>query len=316
MGTFRVVLTDQVFPDTTIERAIIEAAGGSLEVASGSREEVLRAAEDADALLTTYFALAREDLARLRHCRIVARYGIGVDNVDVAAALERGIAVTNVPDYCIEEVAAHALALTLALLRRVPQGHAEVLAGRWRVDPLRPLRRPSSLTLGLVGYGRIARRVAEGARALGLNIVVHDPYLSADPPGARRLGSLEALLEASDVVSVHCPLTPETRGLIGPAELARMRPGAVLVNTSRGPLVQLPAVIQALREGRLAGAGLDVTDPEPPDPTLLRDVPGLLVTPHVAYYSEEALAESQRKAATQVVKAMTGQPLDYPVRPS
>jgi D-3-phosphoglycerate dehydrogenase len=315
VASFRVVVTDQVFPDTAIEREVIEAAGGTLEVASGDRAEVLAAAEDADALLNTYFPLSREDLERLRRCRIVARYGIGVDNVDVAAAWERGIAVTNVPDYCVEEVAVHALALALALLRRLPQGNAEVMAGHWRVDALRPMRRPSTLVMGLVGYGRIARRVALAARALGLSVVVHDPYLQEAPPEVRLVTSLEELLGTSDIVSLHCPLTPETRGLIGPAELRAMRPGAVLVNTSRGPLVQLDALIQALTSGHLGGAGLDVTDPEPPDPSLLEGVPGLLVTPHVAYYSEEALAESQRKAATQVVKAVTGEPLDYPVRP-
>ncbi len=331
---FQVVLTDQVFPDTAIEREIIEGHGGRLDVATGDRTAVLDAASGADAVLTTYFALGRADIERLDRCRVIARYGIGVDNVDVAAAAERGIVVTNVPDYCVEEVAAHALALALTLLRRLPAGHAEVLSGGWGVGNLRPMARPSELTLGLVGFGRIARRVATGARALGMRVLAHDPYVDAAPtpgstpgavpgstPGAApgdggvALVGLDDLLASSDVVSLHCPLTEATRGLIDAGRLAVMRPGAILVNTSRGPLVRLDDVVAALRSGVLGGAGLDVFESEPPDASRLGDVPNLLVTPHVAYYSEASIRESQRKAATQVVKAVAGEPVDYAVRP-
>ncbi|MDA8312308.1 MAG: C-terminal binding protein [Actinomycetota bacterium] len=315
MDPFRVVLTDQVFPDTVIERGIIEAAGGTLEVGAGDRSAVLGLARTADAVLTTYFPLQRQDIERLERCRIIARYGIGVDNVDVTAAAERGMVVTNVPDYCVEEVATHALAMAFALLRKLPEGHAEILRGGWGVGGLRPMSRPSELTLGLVGYGRIARRVAQGARALGMAIVVHDPFLSEPAPDGVDLVDLATLLGRSDVVSLHCPLTETTRGLIGPDELAAMRPSAVLVNTSRGPLVRFDALTAALRAGRLAGAGLDVFETEPPDAGSLRDVRGLLATPHVAFYSEAAIRESQHKAATQIVKAMAGEPVDYLVRP-
>jgi D-3-phosphoglycerate dehydrogenase len=174
------------------------------------------------------------------------------------------------------------------------------------------------LTLGLVGYGRIARRVAHGARALGMAIVVHDPFLSEPAPDdvdLVDLVDLATLLGRSDVVSLHCPLTETTRGLIGPDELAAMRPSAVLVNTSRGPLVRFDALTAALRAGRLAGAGLDVFETEPPDAASLPHVRGLLATPHVAFYSEAAIRESQHKAATQIVKALSGKPVDYPVRP-
>ena len=315
MDAFRVVLTDQVFPDTVIERGIIEAAGGTLEVADGDRASVLELARRADAVLTTYFALGRQDIAQLERCKIIARYGIGVDNVDVAAAGERGIIVTNVPDYCVEEVATHTLAMVLALVRKLPSGHAEMLQGGWGVGGLRPMSRPSELTLGLVGYGRIARQVARGARALGMTIIVHDPYLTDAAPAEVELVDLPSLLGRSDVISLHCPLTEATRGLIGSDELAAMRPGAILVNTSRGPLVRFDALVAALRAGHLAGAGLDVFETEPPDAAALRDVPGLLVTPHVAFYSEAAIKESQHKAATQIVKALGGVPVDYPVRP-
>lgn len=318
MSRYRVVLTDQVFPDTAVEREIIEGHGGRLEVATGSRAAVLDAASDAEAVLTTYFALGREDVERLERCRIIARYGIGVDNVDVAAAAARGIVVTNVPDYCVEEVATHTLALVLALLRRLPAGHAEVVAGGWGVGNLRPMARPSELTLGLVGFGRIAWRVAAGARSLGMRIVAHDPYLDAaaiSDGGAEPTG-LDDLLGSSDVVSLHCPLTEATRGLVDAGRLGAMRPGAILVNTSRGPLVRLEDVVAALQSGALGGAGLDVFETEPPpDASRLESVPNLIATPHVAYYSEASIRESQRKAATQVVKAVHGDPVDYPVRP-
>lgn len=314
MDQFKVVLTDQVFPDTEVEQALFATAGGTFEVATGDREAVLAAAADADAVLTTYFSLSRDDIARLERCKIIARYGIGVDNVDVAAAAERGIIVTNVPDYCVEEVGTHALAMVLSLLRKLPAGHADVLAGGWGVGNLRPMLRPSEAVLGLVGYGRIARHLAMGARALGMTILVHDPYLPSAPDDAE-LVELDDLLRRSDAVSLHAPLTDGTRGMIGAAQLATMKPTAVLVNTSRGPLVKLADLVEALREGRLAGAGLDVFETEPPDVSLLQGVPNLIATPHSAFYSEAATKESQQKAATQIVKAVRGEPVDYPVRP-
>ena len=314
MDQFKVVLTDQVFPDTHIEQEIFAEAGGTLEVATGDREAVVAAATTADAVLTTYFSLSRDDIARLERCRIIARYGIGVDNVDVAAAAERGIVVTNVPDYCVEEVGTHALAMVLGLLRKLPAGHAEVLAGGWGVGNLRPIVRPSEATLGLVGYGRIARHVATGARALGMRVLVHDPYLPSAPDDAD-LVELADLLRRADAVSLHAPLTEGTRGMIGAEQLALMKPTAVLVNTSRGPLVRLADLLDALRSGRLAGAGLDVFETEPPDAAEIEGVPNLIATPHSAFYSEAATKESQQKAATQIVKVMRGEPVDYPVRP-
>jgi D-3-phosphoglycerate dehydrogenase len=307
-----VVLTDQVFPDVATERAILAEAGATLTVATGSRADVLALAATADAILTTYFPLGAADIRLLAHCTIIARYGIGVDNIDLAAAGDMGIAVTNVPDYCIEEVAAHTVALLLAVLRRLPEGHQEAVGGRWGVGALRPMQRPSQLSVGLVGFGRIARRVARALRAMDMGVLVHDPYLGAGAGGVETV-ALDELLARSDAVSLHCPLTPQTRGLIGADALRLMKPGSVLVNTARGPLVHTESALSALRDGRLRAAALDVLDREPPEPGLIADVPGLLVTPHVAYYSEASLRESQRKAATQVVKRLTGRPLDYPV---
>jgi D-3-phosphoglycerate dehydrogenase len=302
-------VTDQVFPDVDIERKLFEDAGGTLQVASGSREEVLAIAKGADALLTTYFGMDAVALAGLDKCRIIARYGIGVDNIDLDAAKAAGIAVTNVPDYCIEEVATHTVAHILALVRKLPQGDVLVRAGHWGSAQLGELHRLSTLTLGLLGYGRIARHVAGVMRGIVGKILVYDPYVK-QAEGVQ-LVELDELLRNSDIVSVHSPLTPETRGLINADTLALMRPSAVLVNTSRGPVVKFDDLAAALRAGKLAGAGLDVFETEPPDISALKDVPNLLATPHSAFSSVEAVKESQRKAATQVLKALAGEELDY-----
>jgi len=309
---FRVLVTDQVFPDVAVERELLAGIGAELEVASGSREQVLGLASGADALLNTYMPLDRDAIARLKRCRVIARYGIGVDNLDLDAAREAAIVVTNVPDYCIEEVAAHTLALTLALVRKLPRADTLVRAGGWGMGELAPIARLSELTVGLLGYGRIARRLATTLRAMGVSVVAHDPLLERAEDGTR-LVDLDELLAGAQVVSLHCPLTPETRGLFDAERLRRMRRDAVLVNTSRGPIVVLHDLLQALREGVIAGAALDVFEREPPDPALLTGVPNLLVTPHMAFYSEAAVRESQRKAATQVARVLTGQPPQYPV---
>ena len=307
---FRVVVTDQVFPSVEIEREQLGTIGAEVEVPGGGREAVLAAARDADALLNTYLPLDAGFLSQLTRCKIIARYGIGVDNVDLRAAQDRGIVVTNVPDYCVEEVAEHTLALLLCLLRRIPEGDAVVKAGRWGVDRL-PVRRLSCLTVGLLGYGRIGRQLAQWLRAIGTQILIYDPYVAKADEG--EVVDLDTLLSSSDVVSIHSPLTPKTKGLIGSEQLAHMRSSAILINTSRGGVVKLDDLLQALQEGRLGGAALDVFETEPPPFSRLAATPNLLTTPHVAFYSAEAVAESQRKAASQIVKVLSGFKPDYPV---
>jgi D-3-phosphoglycerate dehydrogenase len=312
---FKVVVTDQVFPSIDTETQLLAAIGARIEVADGTPEGVVRIGGDADALLNTYLPITGQLLAQLPACKIVARYGIGFDNVDLAAAAGHGIVVTNVPDYSVEEVAVHTLGLMLALTRRLPEASALVASGGWGLAGLRPIRRLSTQRAGLVGFGRIARRLAGYLTALGCEVVAHDPFLRP-APGLPPLLALPDLLGRCDLVSLHAPLTAQTKGLIGAAELATMKPGAVLVNTARGGLVDVDAVIEALRAGRVRAAALDVLDTEPPAAGRLPgDLTSLLVTPHMAYYSEESIAESQRKAATQVVKVLTGGQPDYPVRP-
>ncbi len=312
MTRYKVVVSDQVFPSVEIERAMLAEIDAGLDVATGNIDDVLAVAADADAILNTYLPWTAEAIAGLERCQIIARYGIGVDNVDLDAAARAGIVVTNVPDYSVEEVATHALALILASLRKVVPADDLVRSGGWSVDNFRPIHRLSTMTVGLVGYGRIARRIAAPLEALGARLVAHDPYLEPGPDLPPLL-ELDDLLSEADVVSLHLPLTDETRGLIDADRIEIMKPGAILVNTSRGPLVDLDAVTAALEEHRLGAAGLDVFDVEPVDPERLEGVSNLIATPHMAYYSEEALQESQRKATTQVIKVLTGQEPDYRV---
>lgn len=312
MSSFRVVVTDPLVPDVDVERQIIEAAGGEVEVASGDAAAVVDASRRGDALLNCYFPLSGEVIEQLGRCRIVARYGIGVDNVDLAAASRKGIAVTNVPDYCVEEVATHALALALDLVRRIKPGDGLVGAGSWGADKLGAVHRFSSLTVGLVGYGKIARRLGELIAPFGGQTLVYDPYVTTVSDG-HRLVSLPELLAASDIVSLHCPLTDQTRGMMNADTIAMMRDGAVLINVARGGLVVTADVLAALAAGKLSGAGLDTFDREPPDAGALSAVPNLIATPHSGYYSVEAVNESKRKAASQIVKLFRGEPLDYRV---
>ena len=309
--SYRVVLTDQVFPNVERERELFGSIGATLDVASGDRDDILEAIVDADAILTTYFPIDRQAIERLRRCRIIARYGIGVDSIDLVAAAERGITVTNVPDYCIEEVGTHTLALILALLRRLEKASALVRSGAWGIEGLVPIRRLSTLTVGVVGTGRIGSWVIGALKPFVAEVLAYDPYLTEAPANAHFV-QLDELLIRSDIVSLHCPLTESTHGLIGTDELKKMKASAILVNTSRGPLVQYGALSAALEHGTIAHAALDVFETEPPA-GVSTQVPNLLVTPHMAFYSEEALAESQVKAATQIVKVLTGESADYVV---
>lgn len=312
MTEFKVVVSDQVFPTVDLERSLLSEIGAELVVATGDVDEVLEVARDADAILNTYMPWSSESISRLDQCKIIARYGIGIDNLDLEAAADAGIVVTNVPDYSVEEVATHALALILTSLRKIVAADRSVREATWSIDNFRPIQRLSTLTVGLIGYGRIARKIALPLEALGANIVAHDPYLEPGPD-LPPLVSLEELLATADIISLHSPLTEETRGMIGASELKSMNPTAILVNTSRGPLVDLDALVAALNEGQIAAAGLDVFDIEPLDPKRVEGVPNLTITPHMAYYSEQALEESQRKAATQVIKVLTGDKPDYRV---
>jgi D-3-phosphoglycerate dehydrogenase len=307
----RVVVTDHDFPDLSQERELLGAAGhelvyeGSVSAPDAVRERVA----GADAVLNCYSPMPGQVIEALEGCRIIARYGIGVDTIDLDAATARGILVTNVPDYCVDEVSDHALALILAVARGVAMLDRSIRGGSWNTADAPPIHRLRGRTLGLVGFGRIARALAGKAAALGFRVVASDPYVPDDR--VRDAGveprSLEDLVAESDVVSIHTPLTDQTRHLLGRAEFDRMKPGAIVVNTSRGPVLDPTALLAALDSGRVGGAGLDVLESEPPDSRdPLLGHPNVVLTPHVAYKSEESVAELQRKAAEQVVTALAG----------
>lgn len=312
-----VVAAGHRFPDVSIEENIL---GDLARVVNGrgmDGEALQRALAQADAVMVgTGIRLGPELIDGMQRCRIIVRYGIGVDNVALEAARRRGIVVANVPDYCVDEVADHALALMLAVLRRVVPAHRVVRDGRWDVTVMAGVRRLRELTLGVVGFGRIGRTVGTKASALGMRVVAYDPWVPAEAirsAGAQPV-SLDELLAQADVVTLHCPLTPETRHLLGAAQLARMKPTAYLVNTSRGELVDADALAEALQSGRLAGAALDVLPQEPPPaghPLLSLD--NVVVTPHVAWYSEDSLVELRTKAAQQVREVLLGGSARYRV---
>jgi D-3-phosphoglycerate dehydrogenase len=318
MSRTLIAVTDSPFPSLDPAVAALKRVDPELRMAkSAAADDILAVARDADAVLVTYAKLPGELLKELKRCKVIGRFGLGVDNIDIPAAAQLGITVTYVPDYCLREVSDHAMALLLALARKIPFSDRLVQSGRWEVPPIVPLRRLEGQVLGLVGFGNIPRALAPKAQAFGLKVITHDPYVSADMVNALGVEntSFEDLLGRSDFVSVHAPLLPATRGLMNAAAFARTKKGAFLVNTARGPLVDEAALVAALDSGHLAGAALDVVTVEPlakDSPLLGRD--NVILTPHTAFYSVEALEELQTKCATDVARVLSGEAPVYPVK--
>jgi D-3-phosphoglycerate dehydrogenase len=309
-GRLRVVVPSHIFHDLEPERAVLAPRG--IEVVDGSAldPEACRAAvREADALLCQYFVADAEVIAGLTRCRVIGSYGAGYDQIDVGAAAARGITVVHVPDYGVDEVSDHAMALLLACARGLGVLAAATRGGEWDYRRTGPLHRLRGRTLGIVGLGRIGRRVADKARGFGLRILATDPYVPpavfADHGAESR--SLDRLLAESDYVTIHAPLSAETQGLLDAAAIHRMKPGAYLINAARGPIIDERALLDALDAGRLAGAGLDVLAVEPPAPDhpLLRH-PRVIVTPHSAWYTEEAMKDLQRLLAEDVLRVLEG----------
>jgi D-3-phosphoglycerate dehydrogenase len=312
-----IAVTDSVFPSLEPAMAALKRLDPEIRIAKSTSEaDILAVARDAEGVLVTYAKLPGELLRQLQRCRVIGRFGLGVDNIDIKAAAALNIVVTYVPDYCLQEVSDHAMALVLALARKVAFSNALVQQGRWEMPAVVPIRRLEGQVLGLVGLGNIPRRVAPKARAFGFKVIAHDPYVSAAI--AQELGvelvSFERLLEISDFISVHAPLTPQTRGLFNTDAFGRMKKGAHVVNTARGPLLDEAALVAALDAGHLGGAALDVVATEP----LSKDSPllgrsNVILTPHTAFYSVEALEELQTKCATDVAHVLSGEKPIYPV---
>ena len=312
---FRVLLTDYAWPDVSIERDTLAEIDAELIVAPQSDMATLvELAQDVEAILTCWARVTPEVIDAAPRLQIIARLGIGLDNIALEHAARRGVLVTNVPDYCLTEVAEHTLALLLALARRVALFHLATKQGRYALAEGLPLRRLAGQTLGIIGLGQIGRRVAELARGVGLRVVATGRTV-VSVPGVEWL-PLDDLLAQSDFVSLHVPSTSDTRHLINASSLARMKPGSFLINTSRGAVVDEAALAASLAEGHLAGAALDVQATEPPrlDQPPFND-PRVIVTPHAAFVSTESVAELRLRAARQVVDALAGRTPPHVVVP-
>jgi len=302
-----IAVTDSPFPSLDPAKAALARLDPDLRMAkSASAVDILAVARDADAILVTYAKLPGELLRQLTRCKAIGRFGLGVDNIDLPAAAELGITVTYVPDYCMHEVSDHAMALLLALARKIPLSNALVQAGRWEMPAVVPIHRLAGRVLGLVGFGNIPRALAPKAKAFGFRVVTHDPYVSAQTLSAAGVEgvSFDELLAISDFVSIHAPLLPSTRGLFNAEVLRKMKKGAFLINTARGPLLDEDALVAALDSGHLGGAALDVIAVEPPpkDSELIgRD--NVILTPHTAFYSVEGRSKSCRASARPTLRA-------------
>jgi len=306
----KVVITDYVWESLDVENQILGKLANLTALKTKTSDEFLGEAGDCDALLNTYAGpITAEAMARMPNCKIIARYGIGVDTIDLAAATAAGIIVTNNPTYCIEEVAEHTMALLLACARKIALYDRAVRAGTWAVPPGKPMFRMAGSTIGLVGFGHIARQVAARAAAFGMRVLFSDPVVKEGQfkvPGTKV--TLQKLLKESDFVSVHPPLTPNTRGMINDDAFALMKPTAFVINCSRGPIIETAALVRALDAGKIAGCALDTVDPEPmPDPHPLRGRENVIVTPHAAWYSEKAMVGLQEGAPNEVRRVLTGQ---------
>ena len=307
-----VAITDSDLASTEDERVLREAGLTAVRLQASTEDGLIAALSrrPADALIVQWAPVTAAVLDAAPGCRFISRLGIGIDMIDVAAATGRGVAVANTPDYCVDEVVAHTLAMALWLVRGLGRFDAAVRDGQWAAAAAYPAAgRPAGTVVGVVGLGRIGAQVAGQAAALGFEVLGHDPYAAA--PGGVRLTSLEDLLRGSHLVTLHAPLTPETRHLIRADTIGLMPPGALLVNTCRGGLIDEAAVAAALRAGRLAGAAMDVFETEPlPADSPLRSLPNVLLSPHAAWYSKASLAALPVRAAQQVVDFLGG--LDVP----
>lgn len=311
----RVLITDHMGDDTRLEQEILAAAGHEVVVAPAPDPTAwIDVAVEADGILTRHAPLGAETVGRLERCRIIARYGTGHDNVDVEAAERRGIAVTIVPGYSTDEVADHAFALLLALVRRLDVATDSVRAGGWTPHPLPPVHRLRGRTLGLLGCGRIGAAMAVRATGFGLDVVAYDPFAPALPDGVARAADVDELCERSDILSLHAPLTPDTHHVVGASRLARLPRGAILLNVARGGLLDLDAALRAIESGRLHGLAVDVTEVEPPPAGhRVRRTPGVICTPHLGYYSTTSVEEAKRRSAEEVVRVLAGERPRHPI---
>lgn len=306
----KVVLTDYVWESVDLEREILQGLASLTPLQTKTPEDFIAQAADCDALLNTYAGPISSDvIARMPKCKIIARYGIGVDTIDLEAATAAGIIVTNNPTYCLEEVAEHTMALLLGSARKIVLFDRLVRGSRWELPPGKPIYRIAGSTLGLVGFGNIARLVAVRAAAFGMRVLYCDPFVKQgqfDMPGTKV--EFDQLLREADYVSLHAPLTANTRKMMDDAAFSKMKKTAVLINCARGPVVDSEALVRALDAKSIAGCALDTTDPEPlPNSHPLRERDNVIINPHAAWYSEQAMAGLQAGAPNEVRRVLSGE---------
>ncbi len=317
MSSPLVAVADTIFPNLDPVKQELLRIDAELKFAvQPTPEAILAVAREADGLFVTYGQITADIIGELENCKVIGRFGIGTDNIDIPAATKRGIVVTYAPVYCLEEVSDHTMAMLMALARKIPFASNLVRAGRWEMPAVVPIHRLRGQTLGLVGFGNIPQSVAPKAQAFGISVIASDPFVS--PEIAAKLNvelvSFDALLERSDYVSLHAPLTPKTEKLLGADAFKKMKPSAFLINTARGPLVDVDALAKGLDAGEIAGAALDVLPVEPPPEDLaLLGRDNVIITPHTAFYSEEALLNLQTTVAKDVVAVLGGKTPAFPV---
>jgi len=318
MSRFLVVVTDDRHGSYDEEKQVLSQIDATLEVHDFKNDlEAVEVLRNADGVLVNLFPLGANVIARMTKCKVISRYGVGYDNVDVDAATRAGIQVTRVPDYCVEDVSDHALALLLGCVRKIAYKDRNIRSGRWNLDRDQPIYRIRGKVLGFVGFGAIARALKRKVSGLGLaKVLVYDPFLepsSVKAEGAEQV-TFDTLLRESDYISVHAPLSRETKGMLGEKEFSIMKKEVILINTSRGPIVNEDALIEALQSKRIAYAGLDVFEKEPlPEKSPLLKLDNVVLTDHSAWYSVEAMAELKTKAAQNIVEVLTGRKPTYPV---
>ena len=302
--------------EPVIERKIINEAGFEfISAQCSSEDEVIAAAQDALGIINIYAEITEKVAKEIKKCKIIARAGVGYDMINVKACRENGIEVCNLPDYCTEEVADHTVALLMAVQRRLLQHHGNIMAGKW-VDTLAgPMRRLNTLTLGIIGFGLIGRRFAAKMKEITPQILAYDPFISDDffgKAGVKR-ASLDDIRYNSDIISLHCPLTPETRHVISAEVIRRFNRKPILINVSRGGLIDTPALIAGLKSGTITGAGLDVLETEPDVPPELSALSNVILTPHAAWYSIESDFEDRTRPAEEILRVLRAEPPRNPV---
>ncbi|PFI60694.1 phosphoglycerate dehydrogenase family protein [Priestia megaterium] len=310
----KVIITDCDHVSIKIERQVLEVAGVEVELKQcRTEEDLIDQCKSADALINQYAPLTRKVMENLPNLKVLSRYGVGLDNVDVKAATDLGIQVCNVPDYGVEEVSDHALALVFSLLRKIPQLNKSVKEGKWDLNPHMPIRRIRDLTVGVVGLGRIGQAFARKGIGMGWNVIGYDYSHSESKIAGLEIVDFETLLAKSDVISIHVPLTSETKNLFADSAFSKMKDGSMLINTARGSIVNEDALLRALQSKKLSGAALDVMSQEPPQlKHPLLNYEQFIVTPHSAWYSVEAEQDLKRKAAEEVLSYLHKGEVRYP----